>query len=438
MYDIRSLPGIYIRGIDVLVLSDKGKAKLKRLFSKKTVLELLIIFVASLTSYFGFYGSKFNQENDDAIALSSLVDTLPEKSLDLVFTFGSVNSNNDFYSFFQKSYLLDKSNRNSDKFDTTPGYVVSNNAFSKNYCYKAPFLFGSEEVSIFPSPVNSLISTDGGYCHEIWNIKLVFKSNSYSNNGSEKNDNYIFLPKSAADNLLLDYGINNPTEDDYRKIIGYPIEIDFYDKDSGQSKQYVWSVVNIIEEDSTYLSYINRFGPSLFCYNYLPQYLYPSCVIRFGHSAFSCLHYLDLISSGKYFEHKLLSVTAASGTSGYLPEPYIDFYSLFNNFGKKGVNNAIGISVCILSTFAGTLLLFTCLKFYPNPENFMICASGYFLSFAVIYIFSKITKTNIFFVASLASMLAVLLIFIFLLLKNYIFQKLSVLAWRMPNDEFKV
>lgn len=422
----------------MLVLSDKGKAKLKGSFSKKTVFGLLVIFLVSLISYFGFSGSKFNQKNLDAITLSSLADTLPEKNLDLVFTFDSVGDSSSFYSFFQKSYMLDNSNRNSDKFGVTPGYIISNNAFSKRFSYKAPFLFGSDEVSIFPSPFNSLISEDDGYYHEIWNIKLVFESNVYSNSGSAKSDNYIFLPKSTADNLLLSYGINNPTKDDYKKIIGYPIEIVFNDKGDGHSEEYVWSVINIVEEDSTYFSYINRFGPSMFCANYLPQYSYPSCAIRFGHSVFSCLHYLDLISDGKYFEHKLLSVTTAKGTSGYLPEPYIDFYSLFNNFGKKGVNNAIGISVCILTTFAGALFLFTCLKFYRNPENFMICASGYFLSFAVIYIFSKITKTNIFFVASLASMLAVLLIFIFLFVKNYIFQKLSVLAWRMPNDEFKV
>lgn len=371
-------------------LSDKGKFRLRKLFSFPSLLYFLLVFFCSCASYFSFYWSNSAAQDQVAAKFAAAAEESETKSLNVLITSNEIKSRADYINFFQLGFDLYHSNPNRDKFSAYSLYSPGNNLFGLNYVYTCSEIFPDiEELSVFSSPFNSPVTSDEGVLkHEIWGIKLLLSNTVTNSTNGIQSTNFFYIPVSSADRILKKRGVDSPSLDDYSTLLGQTVEVNFVDKNTGQVQTMNWCIANIYEEDEQYDFYVSRFGYPLFCYLGLPSFIYPSLSIDFGHSQYMCKTYLSNLFEDKY---------VPQATASYSVSPGID--------GKTSINSQ-NIS-SILTDFSSGYSTFLCTIAYIivialfSLLTYVHVSSNYFYSLEIV------------FVSSVSYFLAVFLLFCF-------------------------
>lgn len=351
-------------------LTDVGKYKINQLVSWRVLLIILLnVFVSLVGGVLGSFSSTAAKEGIANVFAES-ADQSKNGTVTIIQTFAEVESRSEYIDLFNQAFELAKSRLSPNAFFCYSGYVVGDNSFSEGYVYTAPNLFGDDgSVSLFPSPVNSLVSdAEGNSYHEIWNLQMMFSKSVNSPINSVAATNFCYLPIEVADSLLMEKGIDSPSESDYRSLLGSTININFEDKIQPEnSKTLVWNIANIFIRNEQSDFFQSRFGHFLPCYLGLPSFAAPSIFVNFGHSQFFCNKYLNILCNeiGPMFGETDYSVLE-NGLS--VNDDNVDIY--FDRYLTEGMSNTsiivldIGLAI-VLSVFSFLILR----KLYLRKSN---------------------------------------------------------------------
>ena len=390
-------------------LSDKGKFRLRKLFSFQSLLYFLLVFFCSCASYFSFYWSTSATQDRVAAKFAEAADESDTKSLNVLLTSTESSGRTDYIQMFQTAFELNRSNRNAANFDSYAGFYPGNNLFGQNFSYRCPDIYPDvSEMAVFSSPVNSMADSDAGESlHEIWNVKFLFSSSVLSSVTDIRSTNFCYIPVSSADYMLSKRGIESPSNADYASLLGQTVEVYFLNKNTKTEQTMNWCIANIYEEDKQYDFYVSRFGYPLFCYLGLPSFDYPSISIDLGHSQFMCKDYLSSILEGDVLPASSFFVSIAPGIDGKTSITSKNVNSELSGF-DGGHSNYLCIGIYLFA-----LLIFSVAAWFLVSTNYYfflglgaVSFAAYSVSFICFLAFSLAAESSIPFYSSIFAVVA--------------------------------
>ena len=390
-------------------LSDKGKFRLRKLFSYQSLLYFLLVFFCSCASYFSFYWSTSAAQDQVAAKFAEAADESVTKSLNVLLTSKESSGRTDYIQIFQNALDFDRSNRNSVNFDSYAGFYPGNNLFGKNYSYRCPDVYpDASEIAVFASPVNSMADSDSGESrHEIWNVKFLFSSSVLNSVTEIRSTNFCYIPVSSADYILSNRGVESPTVDDYASLLGQTVEVYFLDKKAESEQRMNWCIANIFEEDEQYEFYTSRFGYPLFSYLGLPSFAYPSISIDFGHSQFMCKDYLSNIIEGQILPTSSFEISVAYGIDGKTSITSQNINSEIIAFGDGHSNLVcLGIYLFLLLVFSVAVWFLVSTNYYYFSGIGLVSIVAYCASFLCFACFCWVVSSIIPFYSSILAIVS--------------------------------
>lgn len=315
----------------------------------------------------GFAGnySDFMYRNNVAKVVSNAAAFSPYEAIHLTVASKACESRSDYIELFNRAFEIDKLNFNRLKFNSWSLYDTSNPLFSNSWSLRLVNCELSdktinEPLSLLVSPFHSNYETDGGFVHEIYKFQTMFEKNMLT--ASSGCTNFFYLPKTAADELLLDEGIAEPTTKDYESLIGRSFEFEYNDNVTGQQSIVHWSLSNIFIEDDIYLEASDTFGPFVVCYLGLPNFSGASISLKLRRSVFSDRWYLDKLNELCPRTDYVYSLNLRTTDGISTADVNARFVEMFEHYGQIGFSTgvffAISLAITLLLTLFAQLVLF--------------------------------------------------------------------------------
>ena len=341
--------------------SDIAKYRFRRYLSGRNAFYFFAVFLLSFI--FGFLSTQSSSFVKEEISncLASVAESSETKGVHLQFVDSVAGSFDDYTNIYAYSRDLLSWNPNQSHFSVYSGYFANNKYFSDEYSYSSNVIFGDwREISILPSPFNSIVNEGGVFKHEIWGLNLMFSYQIVNSSAGVKN-NFFYLPESAARSILVNKGISDPDLEDFRTLLGSTVPIYFQYKEINETIKVDWCVANIIFEDDVFSKFSERFGDFLACNTRLPSYMLPCISLDFGHSSFAISNFLKRIndyfdfSSGRY-SYSVINVNDSLVNNDNINEMISSFYS-------------DGISISVVIILEVLVALFFAIIFYKSNIN---------------------------------------------------------------------
>lgn len=370
----------------MVFLTDKGKYKIRCLFSRHSLIFCVSTIIMGMLSFFCFNVSSSSVKDFVANEFSLTADKQTSKSFNVILNFNEKCTKNDFNDVFNVARNLNLSNRNREKFSIYNAYSPLNKDFSDNYEYTSNELFeNGEEIAILPSPYNQIIKrSDGTLSHEIWNISLMFDKNVLTPNDGKEISNFCFISIDCANKILKNRSAKEPIQkSQYESLLGETVEVQFFNKKEGTSNILNWTIANIVLDDEYMSKYHTLSNNILFSYTLLPSFAYPSIVFEFGHSAFACRYYLELFSKEPIMSLGVFSIGTSLPNSSDNLVNSSNVSLMYNQFKTGGID----FEICLLAWVFMLLVSAPIHIFASNsPGSYSLLVIVYFVGYLLSFI----------------------------------------------------
>lgn len=351
----------------MLRLSDKGKHELRIICSFRIIFSFILSLIIGGVVGLAGTGSSISIKESVSFAFSNAARQTDNNKITIISCSSEIKQREEYLDLYFKSLSIWSGFIDKSSFSFFPGFFA--NAPS-DYHYSSNELFGTDKpISLLPSATNTIYENNGLYIHEVWNLNMMFDANVIAGNDDVKYSNFCYIPESSAKRILINKGIQDPTMDDYRSLLGNPVSIDYFDENGHQSLS--WIAANIFYEDSNYDFYKDVIGFFIPCYYLnLPSFSSPSVAIGFGRSMFLCDEQIK----------NLLNLKNNFGDQNYFLSD--SDHSLVNNFNYLSLLDAYEhqgfkpLTIILASLFMVVLLsAFNCLFLKRYKSKYILFAA---------------------------------------------------------------